>query len=180
MKKLRMGELEASWEEMGADGASVRTDDVAQLGAYLSKYSEIRDAWWALALRRVESRANLKRYAGKRKVLDGFFAKTRNAIQGLFKDANIHLAYGSAGLKMKPTGKGEVAVVAASQPRDDPKGHPTRRRGGRRAAAAKGRHVQGGAARLQGQAFCHQRRPVYDGRVGERQEEGDRVPDRGA
>jgi len=110
LKKVRMGKLEASWEEMGADGASVRTDDVAQLGAYLSKYSDIRDAWWALALRRVESRANLKRYAGKRKVLDGFFAKTRSAIQGLFKDANIHLAYGSAGLKMKPTGKGEVAV----------------------------------------------------------------------
>ena len=110
LKKARMGELEASWEEMGADGASVRTDDVAQLGAYLSKYSEIRDAWWALALRRVESRANLKRYTGKRKVLDNFFAKTRAAIQGLFKDANIHLAYGSAGLKMKPTGKGEVAV----------------------------------------------------------------------
>ena len=123
MKKVRMGEFEASWEEMGADGASVRTDDIAQLGAYLSKYSEIRDAWWALALRRVESRVgafgaswplrghtNLKRYMGKRKVLDGFFAKTRYAIQGLFKDANIHLAYGSAGLKMKPTGKGEVAV----------------------------------------------------------------------
>ena len=123
LKKVRMGELEASWEEMGADGASVRTDDVAQLGAYLSKYSEVRERWWSLALRRIESRVgafgaswplrghtNLKRYAGKRKVLDGFFAKTRSSIQDLFKDANIHLAYGSAGLKMKPTGKGEVAV----------------------------------------------------------------------
>ena len=110
LKKARMGELEASWEGMGADGASVRTDDVAQLCAYLSKYAEIRDAWWALALRRVESRANLKRYSGKRKVLDAFFAKTRSEIQDLFKGANIHLAYGSAGRKMKPTGKGEVAV----------------------------------------------------------------------
>ena len=110
LKKVRMVELEASWEEMGADGASVRTDDIAQLGAYLSKYSEIRERWWTLALRRIESRANLKRYAGKRKVLDSFFAKTRSAIQDLFKDANIHIAYGSAGIKMKPTGKGEVAV----------------------------------------------------------------------
>ena len=139
LKKVRMGELEASWEEMGADGASVRTDDVAQLGAYLSKYSEVRERWWSLALRRIESRANLKRYAGKRKVLDGFFAKTRSSIQDLFKDANIHLAYGSAGLKMKPTGKGEVAVVAASQPRDDPKGHPTRRRGRTRRRCASSR-----------------------------------------
>jgi len=152
LKKVRMVELEASWEEMGADGASVRTDDVAQLGAYLSKYSEIRERWWTLALRRIESRANLKRYAGKRKVLDSFFAKTRSAIQDLFKDANIHLAYGSAGaaawrpigaegakLKMKPTGKGEVAVVAASQPRDDPKGHPTRRLGRTRRRCASSR-----------------------------------------
>lgn len=89
---------------------SVRTADYRDIERYLSLYVGMRDAWWDLALRRRESRDNLQRYSGKRSVLDGFFARVNKQLRKQFPGVKIEVAYGSAGEKMKPTGKGEVAV----------------------------------------------------------------------
>jgi hypothetical protein len=94
--------------------AALRTSDVAEVMAYLARYALIRDRWWELALRRRESRADFKRYSGKRKVLDGFFSRIKKALAKRFPGVNIQVAYGSAYQTMKPTGKGEVAVPVHS------------------------------------------------------------------
>jgi len=48
---------------------------------------------------------------GKRSVLDSFFAKVDRELQKIFgKDVKIMLAYGSAGLSMKSSGKSQVLV----------------------------------------------------------------------
>lgn len=110
LKKARFRELEERWEGLGADGAALRTDDVKDITAYLDKYARVEVDWWRLASKRRESRADFQRYIGKRKVLDGFFARVRSELTKKFKTAAIKVGYGSAGMKMKPTGRGEVAV----------------------------------------------------------------------
>lgn len=90
--------------------AALRTASVNELMAYIARYAQVRDEWWSLALRRRESRADFKRYSGKRKVLDGFFSNVKKVLEKRFPKANVQIAYGSAFQTMKPTGKGEVAV----------------------------------------------------------------------
>lgn len=94
--------------------AALRTADFEEFMAYIARYAQIRDAWWALALRRRESRADFRRYSGKRKVLDGFFSNIKKILKRRFPDVNIQVAYGSAYQTMKPTCKGEVAVPVHS------------------------------------------------------------------
>jgi hypothetical protein len=94
--------------------AALRTSDVAEFMAYLARYEQIRDRWWGLALLRRESRADFKRYSGKRKVLDGFFSRIKKTLEKRFPGVNLQVAYGSAYQTMKPTGKGEVSVPVHS------------------------------------------------------------------
>ena len=112
-KRLRFERLEKSWQEMGRT-SSLKTLSVADIESYLRQYLEIEELWWSIALRRVESRANLKRYIGKRSVLDAFFAKVDSELQRLFPGTTVMLAYGSAGLAMGKTGKNRVAVPSTA------------------------------------------------------------------
>ena len=77
---------------------------------YLKVYNEISDDWWALALMRRESRAKMKAYSGKKKVLDKFFINLKKDMERLWEGKTPKIAYGSAGPSMKPTGRGELAV----------------------------------------------------------------------
>ena len=108
-KKKRFACLEPAWQEMGRT-SSLKTLRTADIASYLDQYNAIEDRWWSLALKRCESRANFNRYIGKRHVLDSFFAMVDKELKKLFPNVEILLAYGSAGLTMKPTGKNEVAV----------------------------------------------------------------------
>jgi hypothetical protein len=110
LKKARFKQLEERWEGLGADGGALRTDDIKDIKSYLDKYAMIEAEWWRLASMRRESRADFQRYIGKRKVLDGFFSRVRHELKLKFPGASIKVGYGSAGMKMKPTGRGEVAV----------------------------------------------------------------------
>ena len=94
--------------------AALRTSDVGEFMAYIALYDQIRDKWWGLALRRRESRADFRRYSGKRKVLDSFFSNIKRTLEKRFPGVNIQIAYGHAYQTMKPTGKGEVAVPVHS------------------------------------------------------------------
>ncbi len=111
----RNAHMKDVWEGLGEeddDGAkgSLRTADLAQVVTYLARYALIREAWWASALKRRESRSRFQQYIGKRKALDGFFAMVKQQLEALFPGAVIKLGYGSAGQTMKPTGKGETSV----------------------------------------------------------------------
>lgn len=94
--------------------AALRTSDVGEFMAYIALYALIRDKWWDLALRRRESRADFRRYSGKRKVMDSFFSNIKRTMEKRFPGVNIQIAYGHAYQTMKPTGKGEVAVPVHS------------------------------------------------------------------
>jgi hypothetical protein len=63
-----------------------------------------------VALRKVESRARLRRYIGKRSVLDVFFTRLLREAQELAPDKRVVIAYGSAVDSMPCTGRGEVAA----------------------------------------------------------------------
>ena len=109
-KKRRMMELETAWNEM-AQTSSLKTVKPSSILQYLRLYSVIEERWWSLAMARIEAKDRFSRIIGKRKVLDAFFAKVDKELQEAFgKDVTVVLAYGSAGLKMKPNGVGEVSV----------------------------------------------------------------------
>jgi len=114
-KAERTAHLKDAWADLGEEddaGArgSLRTAVPSEVMTYLERYAHIREAWWTSALKRRESRARFQQYIGKRKVLDGFFAMVKRHLEKLFPGAKIKLGYGSAGEKMKPTGKGEISV----------------------------------------------------------------------
>ena len=109
-KKQRYLGLEDTWNEMGRS-SSLKTTKTSDVRQYLRLYSEIEEEWWALAMSRIEAKDRFQRIIGKRKVLDSFFAKVDRELQEAFgKEVDVVFAYGSAGLKMKPSGKGEVSV----------------------------------------------------------------------
>ena len=114
LKVGRWKDMKTSWNGLMADGASLRTNDSANISTYLDAYKDISGNWWALALKRRESRSNLHRYIGKRKVLDKFFADIDKKLSSKFPDKRVEMAYGSAIVGMKPTGPGEVAVPTSS------------------------------------------------------------------
>ena len=101
--------LETTWREMGRVG-SLRTLSLSDIEAYLKLYLQIQAEWWHLALKWRESRDSFQRYIGKRSVLDRFFTAVDKEAAELFPDAEVLLAYGSAGVKMKSNGKGELSV----------------------------------------------------------------------
>ncbi len=109
-KAQRTAPLHAAWSNLGQGEASLRTSWTASLRLYMSRALAISQEWWDLMLRRRESRDNLRRYANKRSVLDGFFARIKRELARLFPTARVEVGYGSAVQSMKPTGKSECAV----------------------------------------------------------------------
>jgi hypothetical protein len=77
---------------------------------YLENYNKIKSEWWLKSLKKVESRAKIQSYIGKRKVIDSFFSNLIKDVKHLFGNKNLIVAYGSAGPSMCSTGKGELAV----------------------------------------------------------------------
>lgn len=109
-KAKRFEDLNDALTALGADDASLGSTRPEDHLAYLERYATIRDSWWSKALQRVESVAALKLYAGKRRVLDGFFAKIKGFAKKAFPYMTPHVAYGSAVQTMKATGRCESAV----------------------------------------------------------------------
>lgn len=109
-KVERCAPFTAQWASLGQDGASLRTSQLEDMDRYLDRLAEFERAWWEMALKRRESRDALRRYAGKRAVLDKFFAGVKKRLRRMFPDTDIQVGYGSAVMSMKPTGRGEVAV----------------------------------------------------------------------
>ena len=115
-RKLRMlEELEPSFATLALPGSCLSACHEDEIFAYCTAYREFSEAWWSVALRRVNSRLNMQLYMGKRRVLDGFFSRVKRGVMAHMKAefphvTKIDLAYGEAGLTMSPTGRGEVAV----------------------------------------------------------------------
>lgn len=109
-KAERFSSLHPHWSSLGADAAALRTSRLEDLDLYLTRLSAFDEQWWQLALRRRESRDNLRRYSGKRSVLDAFFSRVKRRAEKMFPGVDVRVGYGSAVLSMKPTGRGEVAV----------------------------------------------------------------------
>jgi hypothetical protein len=102
--------LKGEWDEM-RESCSVRTAKPDEVVKYVKLWGQVAERWQAVAFDRKESRARFRATTRKRAVLDGFFAAVREDAEKL--SPSVTLAYGSAGLKMKPTGKREVAVPTA-------------------------------------------------------------------
>ena len=110
VKQRRYETLIPRWQELGGPNISLNTSNPSDIKFYMEKYALVMDDWWVLALKRRESWDNLKRYAGKRRVLDSFFSRINKDTKKLFPEKEVIVAYGSAYTSMKATGIGEVAV----------------------------------------------------------------------
>ena len=109
----RYAPLVAGFASLTNNGGSLRASSSSELRSYFENYATIAPAWWAVALRKAESRAKLQRYIGKKAVLAGFFSAVRKDAKALMQKegcTRIEVAYGSAGLNMASTGRGEAAV----------------------------------------------------------------------
>ncbi|NCA94327.1 MAG: hypothetical protein EOM84_04060, partial [Sphingobacteriia bacterium] len=103
--------LAPAFSELGKEGASLKAVHEDEVTEYMRRCGPIAKQWWGLALKRSESRAAFGMYMGKRRTLDGFFARILREVKKLFPDhKSTVVAYGEAGLTMAPTGKSEVAV----------------------------------------------------------------------
>jgi len=112
-KACRFKEFESRFSGLGhhcSKGCGLRTSKSHDIWLYMTLVNGFAEEWWKIALARVEVRAKLSRYIGKRKVLDGFYARVLKKVASLFPKSQISIAYGSAGLTMKSGGKGEVSV----------------------------------------------------------------------
>ena len=109
-KSERFSILHTRWSTLGADTAALRTTETADVDLYLDRLAGFDEEWWQLVLRRRESRDALRRYGGKRSVLDAFFSKVKRQLEKMFPGSVARVGYGSAALSMKPSGRGECAV----------------------------------------------------------------------
>jgi len=109
-QQRRYKELEKEFATLTASGGCVKAVNSEQVYKYIEACSRIQRTWWSVALKRVESRSKMKRYIGKRKVLDSFFSRVRKEANDLCGERmKVQVAYGSAARTMPCTGKGEVA-----------------------------------------------------------------------
>ena len=93
------------------DGGSLRTDKSEDVKKYIEWYKLHETEWWAVALRKAESRGKMQRYIGKKSVLTKFFNKLKKEATKLLEAGQrIEVAYGSAVMSMPCTGRGEVAA----------------------------------------------------------------------
>jgi hypothetical protein len=110
----RFAHLSPKWAKLGGEGTALRTSNAQEIQAYLHKYNEFSEEWWGQVLHRRESRDKFQKYIGKRKVMDSFWANVNREFKKLHSDKIPQIAYGSAIITMKPTGKGETAVPTGS------------------------------------------------------------------
>lgn len=89
---------------------SLSPSQASHVAEYIHRVAPIREAWWAVALRRSIARDAFHVFMGRNRVLDGAFAKLKRDVQARYPGHDIHIAYGEAGLTMSPTGPGQVAV----------------------------------------------------------------------
>jgi hypothetical protein len=112
--------MEPYFAQVLLDGGSLRTDNSGDLKKYLAWYRVAEKQWWAVALRKAESRGAMQRYIAKKSVMAKFWSKVHKdanvllAAEALFTQGKgptkIDVAYGSAAMSMPCTGKGEVAA----------------------------------------------------------------------
>lgn len=90
----------------------LKTVELGVLERYLARCRDVEVEWWEAALKRRESRTKFANYICKRKAMDGFFARVWKEMRKEWPaDKHEHrIAYGSAGPRMKATGRGELAV----------------------------------------------------------------------
>jgi hypothetical protein len=110
LKRHRFSALLKEWSGLGDVDSALTTHRARDVLEYMVRYEAVQDRWWELALQRRESRSEFQGYIGKRKVLDGFFGGIQRAVRKQFPGTDVVVAYGSAGPKMKATGRGEQAV----------------------------------------------------------------------
>ena len=111
----RYAPLAPQFTRLAEGGGCLRASSSVEIRRYLAWYARMESDWWAVALRRAESRSKMKRYIAKRSVIDKFFATLhRDARMLLSPGQRLEVAYGSAGLNMKSTGRGEAAVPTCS------------------------------------------------------------------
>ena len=109
----RYAPLAACFASLTDDGGSLRASRSEELHSYFERYAACEAQWWKLALRRRESRAKMQRYIGKKAVLARFFSTLRKDAEKMMVASGrkrIEVAYGSAGLNMAASGRGEAAV----------------------------------------------------------------------
>jgi hypothetical protein len=109
-REIRFADMTPKWASLCGEGVALSTSKTSELVAYLTKYIAFCDEWWKLALMRRESRDNLQKYIGKRKVLDSFWASIKRKMEKTHPTLKTRVAYGSAITAMKATGPGEAAV----------------------------------------------------------------------
>jgi hypothetical protein len=110
LKSKRWASLDSVWSDMRVQGGSLRAIAGEEIITYAKAYAEISREWWQLAMARRESRADLQRYIGKRRVIDKFFANVDKIVKRRFPEVTAEIAYGSAVTSMKATGLGEIAA----------------------------------------------------------------------
>lgn len=111
-QRRRYAHLIERWTELGHEGAALQSGNSKEHTEYLRQYEGLHDAWWTFALAPVESKASLRRYSGKRSVLDGFFARIRKFMRRRFPDARLVVAYGSAVSSLSKTKSPKYEVAA--------------------------------------------------------------------
>ena len=105
-KAVRMKSLEASWSKIG----TLKATSSSQVIEYVTKYNEVKNEWWKLAMKKKEARSKLDNYSGKKKVLDTFFHQVKRDLKVTHPEVNIKIAYGSAFNGMSSSGRGEVSA----------------------------------------------------------------------
>jgi hypothetical protein len=117
LKARRFAPLAAAFAGLTAEGGALRASTPEELRAYFRSYASCHDAWWTEALKRRESRSKMQRHIGKTAVMARFLSALRKDAEALMakcKRSRIEVAYGSAGLNMAASGKGEAAVPTSS------------------------------------------------------------------
>jgi hypothetical protein len=75
-----------------SEGGALRASSSAQVAAYILAYKKIDAKWFSdFAMKRVETRAKMKRYIGKTKTLASFFhafARKQRSRHQLVRDRN--------------------------------------------------------------------------------------------
>jgi hypothetical protein len=102
------------WKQLAESGA-MRTRDADFVLGYIRGCASISAEWWATALKRREARKSFSAYCGKNRCIDRFYSSVKKDAEQVVKQNygpgySLQMAFGSAGITMPSTGKGEVSV----------------------------------------------------------------------
>ena len=111
--RIERAGMTEKWEKLSRAETSLRTSSVDGVVKYLSTEAEIRDDWWAFALRRVHSQDRFRTQGGRKRVLDKFFHKiVKDIRERVGEDREIVVAYGAA--TFGASGKGRLTTPTTS------------------------------------------------------------------